>query len=197
MNILFINNYDSFAYNLVDYICQLEPVSNLIVEDYNITVDEVISLNPDKIVISPGPGHPKYETGNVIPIIKEFYTKVPILGICLGHQTIVEAFGEDPRIEYVGRAKVGPMHGKQSKVFHDQETIFKDIPNPLEVIRYHSLAAKGDILPQELKITATADDGTIMGVRHKDFPIEGVQFHPESIKMKPYGMQILKSFLEL
>ena len=89
------------------------------------------------------------------------------------------------------------MQGKQSNIFHDQETIFKSIPNPLQVIRYHSLAAKGDILPQELKITATADDGTIMAVRHKDYPIEGVQFHPESIRMKPHGMQILKNFLEL
>lgn len=89
------------------------------------------------------------------------------------------------------------MHGKQSKIFHDQETIFKDIPNPLQVIHYHSLAAKGDILPQDLKITATADDGTIMGVRHKQYPVEGVQFHPESIRMKPHGMQILKNFLKL
>ncbi len=197
MNILFINNYDSFAYNLVNYICQLQQDSNIIVEDYNISVDKVKNINPNKIIISPGPGHPKYETGNVIPIIKEFYTKIPILGICLGHQTIIEAFGEDPDKEYVGRAKVGPMHGKQSKIFHDQETIFKDIPNPLMVIRYHSLAAKSDLLPQELKITATADDGTIMGVRHKQYTVEGVQFHPESIKMKPYGMKLLENFLDL
>ena len=181
----------------MNYICQLEPDSNIIVEDYNLTIDNVKSLNPNKIIISPGPGHPKYETGHVIPIIKEFYDKIPILGICLGHQTIIESFGDDPDIEYVERAKVGPMHGKQSKIFHDQETIFKDIPNPLQVIRYHSLTAKGDILPQELKITATADDGTIMAVRHKDYPVEGVQFHPESIRMKPYGMQILKNFLEI
>ena len=197
MNILFINNYDSFAYNLVNYICQLQPDANIIVEDYNISVDKVNSLNPDKIIISPGPGHPKHETGNVIPIIKELYTKIPILGICLGHQTIIEAFGEDIEEEYVGRAKVGPMHGKQSKIFHDQETIFKDVPNPLQVIRYHSLAAKGEILPHNLKITATADDGTIMAVRHEQYPVEGVQFHPESIRMKPHGMQILKNFLSI
>ena len=197
MNILFINNYDSFIYNLVNYFCQLAPDSNIIVEDNNIPVEKVKSLNVDKIVISPGPGHPKYDTGTVIPIIKEFYSKIPILGICLGHQAIVEAFGEDENIEYVGRAKVGPMHGKESKVFHDQETILKDVPNPLQVIRYHSLAAKSDILPQELKISGTADDGTIMGVRHKEYPVEGLQFHPESIKMKPHGMKILKNFLEL
>ena len=197
MNILFINNYDSFVYNLVNYICQLQPDSNIIVEDHNISVEKVKSINPNKIIISPGPGHPKYETGNVIPIIKEFCTKIPILGICLGHQTIIEAFGEDPDKEYVGRAKVGPMHGKQSKIFHDQDTIFEDIPNPLMVIRYHSLAAKSDLLPQELKITATADDGTIMGVRHKQYIVEGVQFHPESIKMKPYGIKILENFLDI
>ena len=197
MNILFINNYDSFVYNLVNYICQLEPEANIIVEDNNIPVEKVDEYNADKIIISPGPGHPKYDTGTVVSIIKKFYDKIPILGICLGHQTIVEAFGEDNGQEYVGRAKVGPMHGKQSKIFHDQETIFKDIPNPLQVIRYHSLSAKGEILPHSLKITATADDGTIMAVRHEQYPVEGVQFHPESIRMKPYGIQILKNFLEL
>jgi anthranilate synthase/aminodeoxychorismate synthase-like glutamine amidotransferase len=197
MNILFINNYDSFVYNLVNYICQLEPNSTVIIEDNNISLDYVSSLGVDKIIISPGPGHPKYDTGTVIPIINEYYDKVPILGICLGHQAIVEAFGMDPSEEYVGRAKVGPMHGKISKIFHDQETIFKDIPNPLMVIRYHSLAVRSDILPQGLKITATADDGTIMAVRHKDFPVEGAQFHPESIKMKPNGIKILRNFLDL
>lgn len=197
MNLLFINNNDSFVYNLVNYICQLKPNATIFVEDNKIPIEKINEYKIDKIIISPGPGHPKYDTGTTIPIIKEFHNKVPILGICLGHQTIIEAFGENPDEEYVGRAKVGPMHGKQSKIFHDQETIFKGIPNPLQVIRYHSLAAKGDILPQELKISATADDGTIMAVRHKEFPIEGVQFHPESIKMKPHGMQILKNFLEL
>jgi len=197
MNILLINNYDSFVYNLANYICQLVPDSNIIVEDNKIPVDKVKELAIDRIIISPGPGHPKYDTGTVIPIINKFYDKIPILGICLGHQAIVEAFGEDPSKEYVGIAKVGPMHGKLSKVFHDQETILKDIPNPLMVIRYHSLAAKSDILPQNLKISATADDGTIMGIRHKEFPVEGLQFHPESIKMKPHGMKILKNFLIL
>ncbi|MFX1238647.1 MAG: anthranilate synthase component II, partial [Promethearchaeota archaeon] len=125
----------------------------------------------------------------------------PIIGICLGHQAIIEAFGEleNPEIEqeYVGLAKVGPMHGKVSKIFHDQETIYKNLPNPLMGVRYHSLSAKPDLLPHELKISATADDGTIMGIRHEKYPIEGVQFHPESIKMKPEGMKILKNFLEL
>ncbi len=201
MNILFINNYDSFVYNQVDYICQLLPDANIIVEDNAIPTEKVKQMHIDKIVISPGPGHPKYDTGTVIPLIKEFYNKVPIIGICLGHQAIIEAFGEleHPEIEkeYVGLAKVGPMHGKVSKIFHDQETIFKDVPNPLMGVRYHSLAAKADILPRQLKISATADDGTIMGVRHEKYHVEGVQFHPESIKMKPDGMKILENFLNL
>jgi len=194
---LFINNYDSFVYNLVNYFCQLQPKSNIIVEDYNISIENVNSLNVDRIIISPGPGHPKYDTGNLIPIIQEFYSKIPILGICLGHQAIVEAFGADLEKEYVGLAKVGPMHGKVSKIFHDQETIFSGIPNPLLGVRYHSLSAKTELLPQDLKISATADDGTIMAVRHKKYPVEGVQFHPESIRMKPNGMEILKNFLRL
>ncbi|MHA1255225.1 MAG: anthranilate synthase component II [Promethearchaeota archaeon] len=201
MRILFINNYDSFVYNLVNYFCQLTPDSDIIVEDNSISIEKVKDLKIDKIIISPGPGHPKYDTGTVIPIIKDFYSEYPILGVCLGHQAIVEAFGElehpDNDIEYVGLAKVGPMHGKISKIFHDQETVFKNIPNPLMGIRYHSLAAKPDLLPKDLKISATADDGTIMAVRHKKYPIEGIQFHPESIKMKPHGIQILKKFLEL
>ncbi len=197
MNILFINNYDSFVYNLVNYFCQLAPNAYIVVEDNNISLNKVKHYHPDKIIISPGPGHPKYDSGTVIPIIREYHNKIPILGICLGQQAMVEAFGENPDEEYVELAKVGPMHGKESKVFHDQETIFRDIPNPLKVVRYHSLAAKGDILPKVLKISATADDGTIMAVRHKKYPVEGVQFHPESIKMKPYGMKIVKNFLDL
>ena len=201
MNILFINNNDSFVYNQVNYICQLAPDSNIIVEDNKISFDKIDDLHINKMIISPGPGHPKYDTNNVIPIIKEYYKKFPIFGICLGHQAIIEAFGQlenpDDDIEYVGLAKVGPMHGKISKIFHDQQTIFKNIINPLQGVRYHSLAAKSEILPSVLKISATADDGTIMGLRHKDYPIEGVQFHPEAIKMKPHGIEILKNFLDL
>ena len=142
MDILFINNYDSFVYNLVNYFSQLEPKSNIFVEKNSVSLEYVKSLSVDKIVISPGPGHPKYDTGSVISIIKEFYSEVPILGICLGHQTIVEAFGDDTSKDYVDRATVGPMHGKISKIFHDQATIFSNIPNPLLGIRYHSF---GDI----------------------------------------------------
>jgi len=189
------------VYNLVNYICQLQPSSKIIIEDNKISIEKIKELKINTIIISPGPGHPKYDTNNVIPIIKEFFKNIPILGICLGHQAIVEAFGEleNPNNdkEYVEKAKIGPMHGKISKIFHDQETIFRGIPNPLMGVRYHSLAAKTDMLPQSLRISATADDGTIMGVRHKRYPIEGVQFHPEAIKMKPYGMEILKQFLNL
>ena len=188
-------------YNLVDYFCQLKPEANVIIEDNKVSLDKINQMKIDAIIISPGPGHPKYDSGNVIPLIKEYSSKIPILGICLGHQAIVEAFGqlENPNndVEYVGRAKVGPMHGKISKIFHDQETIFKDLPNPLMGVRYHSLAAKSDILPKELKISATADDGTIIAVRHKKYIVEGVQFHPESIKMKPNGIILLKNFLNL
>ncbi len=201
MNILFINNYDSFVYNLVNYICQITPKSNIIIEDNDISLNTIKNRRFDIIIISPGPGHPKYDTGNVIQVIQKYFKIIPILGVCLGHQAIVEAFGQlehdDNDTKYVEKAKVGPMHGKVSKVFHDQEKLFKNIPNPLEVVRYHSLAAKSEILPQQLKITATADDGTIMAVRHKRFPVEGVQFHPESIKMKPNGIKILKNFLDL
>ncbi len=195
--ILFINNKDSFVYNLVDYVCQLRPQAEVLVMGNDVTVEWVEREKPNKIFISPGPGHPKYESGNVIPIIRGFAGKIPILGVCLGHQAICEAFGEDPKFEYVGRARVGPMHGKISKVFHDGESIFRGLPNPCKVVRYHSLAAKADYLPKELKISAMADDGTIMGVRHRKFAVEGVQFHPESIIMQPVGIDILRNFLAM
>jgi anthranilate synthase component 2 len=198
--ILFINNKDSFVYNLVDYICRIAPKCKLRIVDNSESMEAIASFNPDKIFISPGPGHPKYETGNVINVIRTYKDKVPIFGICLGHQAICEAFGEDDKIEYVGRAKVGPKHGKISKIFHDggsDSMIFKGITNPVGVIRYHSLAAKADILPQCLSISAMADDGTIMAVRHKDYPIFGVQFHPESIMMKPHGIRMIYNFLSL
>ena len=154
-------------------------------------------FKPDKIFISPGPGHPKYDTGNVISIIRKFGDEVPIFGICLGNQAICEAYGEDEKVEYVGRAKVGPKHGKMSKIFHIGEDLFKGIPNPCQVVRYHSLAIKADMLPDILKIIAMADDGTIMGIKHKDFDVYGVQFHPESIMMKPKGIEILANFLKI
>lgn len=193
--ILFINNQDSFVYNLVNYICTVSEARVKVV-DNEISITDVKAFNPDKIFISPGPGHPKYETGNVIPMIKEFAPKIPIFGVCLGHQAICEAFGEEKETEYVGRAKVGPRHGKLSKIFHDSEGIFEGIPNPCSVVRYHSLAAKADLLPSDLKITAMADDGTIMGLKHEEYKICGVQFHPESIMMRPYGISLIANFLK-
>ncbi|MBD3350594.1 MAG: aminodeoxychorismate/anthranilate synthase component II [Candidatus Lokiarchaeota archaeon] len=194
--ILFINNFDSFVYNLVNYICTCSESKVKVVEN-SITLSKAKKYKPDKIFISPGPGHPKYETGNVISIIKSLGPSIPIMGVCLGHQAICEAFGEETKVEYVGRAKVGPKHGKLSKTFHDGELIFEDIPNPCKVVRYHSLAAKADLLSKDLKIIAMADDGTIMGVKHRDYDIFGVQFHPESIMMKPYGIKIISNFLRI
>ena len=194
--ILFIDNQDSFIYNLVNYICMISDADVRIVSN-SISFDEIELFNPDKIIISPGPGHPKYDTGNIIPIIREFGEKIPILGVCLGHQAITEAYGENKEEEYVGRSKIGPMHGKMSKMFHDGENIFSNIQNPCSVIRYHSLATKADKLPGNLKIIGMADDGTIMAIRHKKFLIFGVQFHPESIMMKPNGILILANFLKL
>ncbi|MHA1734539.1 MAG: anthranilate synthase component II [Promethearchaeota archaeon] len=195
MKILFVNNLDSFVYNLVDYVCQLEPDARVVVTRNDLDLDWAGTENFDRVIISPGPGHPKYDTNNVIPLIRRFGPEVPILGVCLGHQAICEAFGEDDGVEYVGRSRSGPVHGKISKIFHDGEGVYRGIPNPTQVVRYHSLAAKSDFLPRDLKITAMADDGTIMGVRHRKLPVEGVQFHPESIMMKPHGMRLLRNFL--
>jgi anthranilate synthase/aminodeoxychorismate synthase-like glutamine amidotransferase len=194
--VLFINNQDSFVYNLVNYICIVSEAEVKVVPN-EFDVELVDSFNPDKVFISPGPGHPKYETGNTIPIVRKYGERIPILGVCLGHQAICESYGEDLDVEYVGRAKVGPKHGKMSKIFHIGEGIFDGIPNPCQVVRYHSLAIKADLLPESLKITAMADDGTIMGVKHKDFSVYGIQFHPESIMMKPLGIEMISNFLKM
>lgn len=188
--ILFINNNDSFVYIIVDYFlqnkCKVTVVNN------KVTVDEVYTINPDKIVISPGPGHPKKDTGNVIPIMQNFYKKIPIFGVCLGLQAIVEMMGGE-----IKKAKVGPIHGELSKIYHDNKTIFKNLPNPFEATRYHSLAADEDTFPNNLEISAKAEDDTIMAVRHKKYTLEGVQFHPESILTIPQGMKIIQNFLNL
>ncbi|MHA1300176.1 MAG: anthranilate synthase component II [Candidatus Helarchaeota archaeon] len=188
--VLFINNNDSFVYIIVDYF--LQNKCRVIVVDNKVTIDEVRKINPDSIVISPGPGHPRTDTGNVIPILKEFYETKPILGVCLGLQAIVEMMGGE-----VKKARVGPIHGELSKIYHDGKTIFEDLPMPFEATRYHSLAAWEETLPKSLEFSAKAEDGTIMGIRHKDFPMEGVQFHPESILTIPHGMKIIQNFLNL
>ncbi|MFX1519718.1 MAG: anthranilate synthase component II [Promethearchaeota archaeon] len=188
MKILIINNKDSFVYNLVDYVSRIAQCDVTIVPN-TFSLNLIEELNPTRIIISPGPGHPQ-QTGNVIPMIKRYYTRIPILGVCLGHQAIAEAFGAD-----VKKAKVGPRHGKISNIFHDNKTIYHKIPKPFEGMRYHSLEVAKETLPDCLEISAIADDKTIMGIRHRIAPLEGVQFHPESISTKE-GLDILKNFLD-
>jgi anthranilate synthase component 2 len=182
-----IDNYDSFTYNIVQYFGELGEQVHTVRND-EITIEQIASMNPDRICISPGPKSPK-DAGISVEVLKQFKGKLPILGVCLGHQAIGEAFGGS-----VVRAK-RVMHGKTSLVAHTGVGVFKDIPSPFTVIRYHSLAIERSSLPACLEVTAWTDDGEIMGVRHKDYDIEGVQFHPESI-LSEHGHQLLKNFLE-
>jgi anthranilate synthase/aminodeoxychorismate synthase-like glutamine amidotransferase len=183
-----LDNYDSFTYNLVQYLGELGQDLKVYRND-KITIGEIEALKPERIVISPGPCTPK-EAGISIDVIKHFAGKVPVLGVCLGHQSIGEAFGGDViRAPYL-------MHGKTSMIHHDNRTIFAGLPNPLEATRYHSLIIKRETLPPALEISAWTDDGIIMGVRHKQFKVEGVQFHPESI-LTGAGKDLLRNFLKL
>jgi len=187
--ILIIDNYDSFTYNLVQYFRILGTEVRIERND-SMTVSEIESLNPAGIVISPGPGHPS-ESGMSLDIIKTFSGRIPILGVCLGHQAIVHAFGGD----VVRAPKV--MHGKTSRIRSDSKGVFHGVEGPFEAMRYHSLIAKRETLPNELVITAESeDDHEIMGVRHKEFPVEGIQFHPESI-MTIIGKRLLRNFLDV
>jgi len=186
--LLMIDNYDSFTYNLVQYLGELGEDIRVFRND-KITVGEIETLKPDRIVISPGPCTPK-EAGVSIEVIRHFAGSIPLLGVCLGHQSIGEAFGGDViRAPYL-------MHGKTSMVHHDGKTIFKGLPNPFEATRYHSLIVKRETLPPVLEISAWTEDGIIMGVRHKEFTVEGVQFHPESI-LTTSGKDLLRNFLKL
>jgi anthranilate synthase component 2 len=185
--LLMLDNYDSFTYNLVQYFGELGEDVRVYRND-EITLDEIAKLNPARIVVSPGPCSPA-EAGISVPLIKEFAGKVPLLGVCLGHQSIGAAFGGD-----IVHAKQ-LMHGKTSQVHHKDTGVFKGLPNPLTVTRYHSLAIKRETLPNCLEVTAWTDDGEIMGVRHKTLDIEGVQFHPESI-LTESGHDLLKNFLK-
>ncbi len=186
--ILFIDNYDSFTYNLVQYIGTLEP-RLLVRRNDEISCSEIEQLQPEKIVISPGPGYP-IDAGMSLKIIQYFFRKLPILGVCLGHQCIVEAMG----------GKIGPapelVHGKASDIKHDGKFLFKGLPNPLVAGRYHSLIAEPEHIPECLEVTATANENLVMGVRHKKYPLEGVQFHPESI-LTAEGKNIIKNFMGL
>ena len=186
--LLMIDNYDSFTYNLVQYLGEIGEDIKVFRND-KITIHEIERLNPERIVISPGPCTPK-EAGVSVELIKHFSGKVPLLGVCLGHQAIGAAFGG----EIVRAQRL--MHGKTSMINHDGKTIFEGLPNPFEATRYHSLVIKKDTLPDCLKITAWTDIGEIMGVRHKEFIVEGVQFHPESILTK-VGKDLLRNFLKL
>ena len=184
--ILVIDNYDSFTYNIVQYLGELGADIQVVRND-EITVDEVLKRKPTHILISPGPCSPK-EAGISVEIIKDLAGKIPILGVCLGHQSIGYAFGGD-----IIRAKK-LMHGKTSEIRHDGKGVFKGMPNPFRATRYHSLVIKKETLPDCLEVTAQSEDGEIMGVRHKTLPVEGVQFHPESI-LTESGKLLLKNFL--
>ena len=186
--ILMIDNYDSFTYNLVQYLGELGET--LVVKRNDaITAKGVARLKPSAIVISPGPGRPS-DAGVSNELIRTFAGKIPILGVCLGHQCIGEVFGGE-----VVRAK-RPMHGKTSKIYHAQAGVLKGLPNPFDATRYHSLIVKRETLPKALVVTAWTDDREIMGLQHQRFPVYGVQFHPESI-LTSAGKDLLRNFLSL
>lgn len=184
--ILIIDNYDSFTYNLV-HLVAAETDNYKVIRNDAMTLDEVRELNPDKILISPGPGRP-HDAGITEEIIRELGKKTPILGVCLGHQAIGEVFGA----KVVHAPKL--MHGKVSQVSHDNEFIFKDVNENFTATRYHSLVLDPDSIPDVLQITAHSDDGVIQGVRHKEFPIQGIQFHPESI-LTTEGPKIISNWI--
>ena len=186
--ILLIDNYDSFSYNLFQFVGEIEPDIKVIRND-EMTVEEIRELNPDRIILSPGPGRPE-DAGVIVDVARELGKDIPVLGVCLGHQAICMAFGAV--VTYAKEL----MHGKQSPVKFDKDCLlFKDCPETALVARYHSLAAAPDTMPKCLKVTAVTDDGEIMAVQHRDYPIYGVQFHPESI-MTPDGKKMLRSFIK-
>ena len=186
MRLLLVDNFDSFVYNLAQAFGALgaEPV----VLRNDTPLDELRAVEPDAVVISPGPGAPA-EAGVSVDAIKSFAGHVPVLGVCLGHQCIGVAYGGR-----VQRAEVGPVHGKTARVTHDSNGVFAGLPSPFEATRYHSLAVLEDGLPDDLEVTATSSDGTVMGIRHRDLPVTGVQFHPESI-LTSEGDRLLANFV--
>jgi len=184
--VLMIDNYDSFTYNLVQYL-RILGAEVLVHRNDALTVAEALALEPTHVVVSPGPGAPR-DAGISIDIIKAFAGRVPVLGVCLGHQAIVEAWGGHVR------PAMTLMHGKTSRVTHDGRGVFADLPQAFEAGRYHSLAVRRDELPEALEVSAYTEDGEVMGVRHKSLPVEGVQFHPESV-LTPHGLTILGKFL--
>jgi len=185
--LLLIDNYDSFTYNLFQYLSELGQEVRVARND-KITIEEIEKLAPERIVVSPGPSTPQ-RAGISNDVIRHFGPKLPLLGVCLGHQCIGHVYGGT-----VGRAKA-VMHGKSSLVHHKGEGVLAGLPNPFSAIRYHSLAVSPEGLPDCLEVTAWTDDGTVMGLRHRQHPVEGVQFHPESF-MTPVGKDLLRSFLK-
>ncbi|MBR5503109.1 MAG: aminodeoxychorismate/anthranilate synthase component II [Methanobrevibacter sp.] len=186
--ILLIDNYDSFAYNLFQLIGEVNP-DIVVYRNDKITIDEIESLNPEAIILSPGPGKPE-NAGICIDVVKEFYDKIPILGVCLGHQAICTAFGA--KVSYAKRL----MHGKSSIISLDDDLVFEGLPNEITVGRYHSLSLMEDTLPDSLKIISKSnDDGEVMAIKHKEFNVYGLQFHPESI-LTPDGLAIIENFLK-
>ena len=186
--ILVIDNYDSFTYNLVQYLGELGAQLKVVRND-ELGVEALLELRPERVIVSPGPCSPA-EAGVSVAAIRALAGRVPILGVCLGHQAIGAAFGGD----IVKAARL--MHGKTSQISHDGRTIFAGLPNPFTATRYHSLAVSRESLPAELEVSATSEDGEIMGLRHRRFVIEGVQFHPESV-LTGEGMSLMRNFLAL
>ena len=186
--LLMIDNYDSFTYNLYQYLCELGEEVEVYRND-KIGLDDIEAMGPDRIVISPGPGTPA-EAGISVDVVRRFAGKLPLLGVCLGHQCIGEAFGGV--VSGAGEIK----HGKMSQIQHDGKGVFAGLPSPFAAVRYHSLSIVPETLPDVLEVTARSESGVIMGVRHREFALEGVQFHPESILTRP-GKQLLQNFLEM
>lgn len=186
--ILLLDNYDSFTYNLYQYLCELGAKVRVLRNDV-VTADGVARMKPSHIVISPGPGRPE-EAGVSMEVIRKLGHKVPLLGVCLGHQAMAQVFG--------GKIVRAPrlMHGKTSSIFHDGKGIYRGVENPFTATRYHSLVADRRSLPSVFTVSARTSDGVVMGIRHNEFPMEGVQFHPESI-MTPEGKNLLRNFLKV
>lgn len=186
--IFLLDNYDSFTYNLYQYLCELGADVRVARND-QVSVEDIDAMAPEKIVVSPGPCTPR-EAGISVALVRHFAGRTPILGVCLGHQCIGEAFGG----VVAGAGEI--VHGKTSMVRHDGKGVFRSLPNPFEAIRYHSLSIQRDGFPEgELEVTAESDSGVIMGVRHRRYAVEGVQFHPESI-LTGVGKDLLRNFLE-
>ncbi len=185
--VLMIDNYDSFTYNLVQYLGSLGADLHVYRND-KLTIEEIRAMAPERIVISPGPCTPN-EAGISVELVEQLGAEIPILGVCLGHQSIGQAYGGN----VIRAPKV--MHGKTSLIHHDGKTVYAGLPNPFEATRYHSLIIERESIPDCLEISAQTEDGIVMGVRHREHPVEGIQFHPESI-LTAVGMDLLRNFLE-